>query len=63
MNDNTEFQARTRLAYQVGGLQGFLKYGLPYLSSIKIKDRAAFDAAIAVAIRQIEEEATAHSLK
>jgi hypothetical protein len=57
MNFIEDQKARNRLAYQVGSLEGFIKYGVKVLSCVEIKDQAAFDAAIAVAIKRIEEEA------
>lgn len=60
---NDERAERLKLAFQVGALQAFIKYGIPGFSMVKIKDTdlAGYDAAVEVAIKRIEEEAEIHS--
>jgi lactam utilization protein B len=61
MNYDADRQARLKLAYQVGAIEAFIKYGLCTMSSVKITNMAAFDAAVEVALAQIDKEATEHS--
>ena len=48
---------RARLAYEVGALHGFIKFGLPFLSTVKITDQAGFEAAVDAAFKRIERDA------
>jgi hypothetical protein len=57
----SERQARLKLAYEVGALQGFIKWGIPGLSTVKVKDQAGYEAAVDAAIIRIAREAEKHS--
>ncbi len=53
--------ARNKLAYEVGALQGFIKWGIPGLSTVKVKDQAGYEAAIEAALIRISREAEEHA--